>query len=184
MQCVWEGRAICAGELCVLFFFAAIRVDFIKLICWFWSREYQFSILTLHSPSFWGVLNVQKTHRSWDTLFSFQESSSSPINWWSSKSSQSIHGNDLYDDLMEICLAGSRAKGRQWRNVDRWNLEQESPGVRPFPLSDLVIQRTLLCMWIVYSRDTTSAMAERPAFFPDFVLLDMSVTFESWVRDG
>lgn len=35
-------------------------------------------------------------------------------------------------------------------------------------------QHTLLCKWMVYSRDTTSAMAERPLFFP-LVVLDISV---------
>lgn len=35
-------------------------------------------------------------------------------------------------------------------------------------------QHTLLCKWMVYSRDTTSAMAERPLFFP-LVVLDISI---------
>lgn len=35
-------------------------------------------------------------------------------------------------------------------------------------------QHTLLCRLIVYSRVTTSAMAERPPFFPALVLLDIA----------
>jgi hypothetical protein len=35
-------------------------------------------------------------------------------------------------------------------------------------------------MWMVYSRDTTSAMAERPLFFP-LVVLDIAVIADSTV---
>lgn len=56
----------------------------------------------------------------------------------------------------------------------QWVTTQLSPCFR---LSALV-KRTLLCMWMVYSRATTSWMAERP----DFCLDDISTMNGSFVR--
>lgn len=41
--------------------------------------------------------------------------------------------------------------------------------------------RTLLCMWMVYSRATTSAMAERPCL-PVFLVDDISANRQHFVR--
>ena len=46
--------------------------------------------------------------------------------------------------------------------------------------SSVLVKRTLLCMWMVYSRATTSWMAERP----DFCLDDISTMDGSFVRIG
>lgn len=44
--------------------------------------------------------------------------------------------------------------------------------------SSVLVKRTLLCMWMVYSRATTSWMAERP----DFCLDDISTMNGPFVR--